>query len=124
MTDNPNHTARTEPSDRTWTVTRNGSTVAQSSSVVLVHEQFDGNEFDAVPYFPIDDVQVELVGPTGHHTTCPVKGKADYYSVRIDGEDKPELDNSIWFYPEPLSPLEPVAGHVAFYGDRYQVSAG
>jgi adenylate cyclase len=119
MADNPNHTATVSPSDQTWTVTRNGTVVAESSSVMLVHESYQGRDMPPVPYFPTEDVVVDLDGPTGHNTTCPVKGRADYYS--IGGDD--DLVNSIWFYPEPLSPLEPIAGYVAFYGDRFDIAA-
>jgi len=123
MTDSPAHTARTQPSDEIWTVKRSGTVVARSSAAVLVLESYDGNEFPAVAYLPIDDVQVELQGPTGHETVCPVKGKASYYSPNLEGDDRADLENSVWYYPNPMSPLEPITGHVAFYGDRYEITS-
>ena len=119
MADNANHTASTSTSDQAWTITRNGTVVAESNAAILVHESYEGREFPAVPYIPIGDVAVDLTGPTGHQTTCPVKGTADYYSLETDEE----LVNSIWSYADPISPLEPIAGYVAFYGDRFDISA-
>ena len=117
------HTAHTESSDKTWTVSRDGTVIARSSNVVMVHEHYNGTDAPPVPYIPVADVQVELSGPTGHSTSCPVKGTAGYYSPKLEEEAGAELHNSIWFYPEPLSPLEPIADHVAFYGDRYDITA-
>ena len=34
-------------------------------------------------YFPPDDVRPELLEPTEHHTHCPKKGDASYYSIRV-----------------------------------------
>lgn len=113
------HTADTNPSDQRWTVSRNDTIVAQSSSVMMVNESYQGRMLDPVPYFPVEDVIADLRGPTGHNTFCPVKGEADYYSVGSDAE----LENSVWFYADPLSPLEPIAGYVAFYGDRFDITA-
>ena len=117
------HTAHIEPSDKTWTVTRNGTVVARTSSAVMVHEHYNGSDLPPVPYIPPSDVEVGLTGPTGHSTTCPVKGTAGYYSVDLGDGSADELANSVWFYPEPISPLEPIAGYVSFYGDRYDITA-
>ncbi len=117
------HTAHTEPSDKTWTVTRNGTVVARSSAAVMVHEHYNGTDLPPVPYLPVADVVASLSGPTGHSTACPVKGTAGYYSVELDDGSADELTNSVWFYPEPLSPLEPIVDHVAFYGDRFEITS-
>jgi len=111
------HFTNSEPSTDEWVVTRNGAEIARSTSVRLVTETYQGRELDPVPYFPRTDVSVSLVGPSGHSTTCPVKGEASYYAVDGDAE----TDNRIWSYADPISPLEPIADYVAFYGDRFEV---
>ncbi len=111
------HFTTSEPSTEEWVVTRNGTEVARSSAVQLVRETYQGRELDPVPYFPLTDISVELLGPSGHSTTCPVKGDAIYFAV--DGD--PETDNGIWSYADPISPLEAIAGYLAFYGDRFNV---
>jgi len=117
------HTARIEPSDQTWTVSHNGTVVARTSQAVLVHEHYNGTDMAPVPYFPPADVEAELSGPTGHKTVCPVKGTAGYYSLDVGDGSPEELTNSVWFYPEPVAPLEPIAGYVSFYPDRYDITA-
>lgn len=117
------HTARIEPSDKIWTVTRNGTVVARTSSAVMLHEHYNGTDLPPVPYIPPADVEVELSGPTGHSTVCPVKGTAEYYSVDLGDGSADELANSVWYYPDPMSPLEPIAGYVSFYGDRYDITS-
>ncbi len=117
MNQSTEHVAAAEPSTDEWVITRDGVEIGRSASVVLVTESYGGRALDPVPYVPIDDVSVTLVGPTGHSTHCPVKGDAIYYSV--EGDEA--TNNGIWSYPTPLSPLEPVAGHVAFYPDRFKV---
>ncbi|MCA9773014.1 MAG: DUF427 domain-containing protein [Myxococcales bacterium] len=52
---------------------------------------------------------------TDHHTHCPFKGDASYYSIRV-GER--EAANAIWYYPKPIEAVAEIAGHVAFYTDR------
>lgn len=115
----PDHYARLEPSPQTWTVTRNGVTVAESAGVVMLHETYGDRELPPVPYFPPDALRVD-VSLTEHHTTCPIKGQADYLEARV-GEER--LENAIWLYPDPVDDLAAIAGYVAFYGDRFEVTA-
>lgn len=56
--------------------------------------------------------------PSEHTTFCPVKGEASYFAV--DGDE--ETADGIWSYADPISPLEAVAGYVAFYSDRFKVT--
>ena len=34
-----------------------------------------------------------------------------------------KLENAIWCYPDPVENLAGIAGYVAFYGDRFEVTA-
>ena len=88
--------------------------LADSRSCLLVDEQ------DHVPrmYFPESDVKTELFRRTDHHSVCPFKGQADYWTLSaVD----PPLDNVVWSYPTPLPEMAPIAGHVCFYEDRIRV---
>jgi uncharacterized protein (DUF427 family) len=68
-------------------------------------------------YLPREDVRVELL-PSETHTTCPFKGEASYYSVRLpDGAVEEDL---VWYYPEPIADVREIADHVCFYGERVQ----
>jgi uncharacterized protein (DUF427 family) len=85
-----------------------GETVVDSTRVKLLHE----HGHLPIYYFPREDVRVDLLEPTDHHTRCPWKGEASYWSVLI-GETVAE--NAVWGYPEPLDDAPPLADFVAFY---------
>jgi uncharacterized protein (DUF427 family) len=88
-----------------------GETVVDSRRVKLLHE------YAHLPiyYFPREDVRMDLLEPTDHHTRCPYKGEASYWSVRVGGR---VAENAVWGYPEPLDDAPPLAGYVAFYWNK------
>jgi uncharacterized protein (DUF427 family)/acyl-CoA thioesterase len=90
--------------------------LADSSSCLLVDEQ------DHVPriYFPEADVRLELFRATEHHTICPFKGQADYWTLISAGADAP-MENIVWAYPTPFPEMAPIVGHLCFYEDRVRV---
>jgi hypothetical protein len=55
---------------------------------------------------------------TDHHTICPFKGEADYWTL-VAGD--PPLENVVWAYRTPLDEVAGLAGYVAFYPDRLAV---
>jgi uncharacterized protein (DUF427 family) len=66
-----------------------------------------------VYYFPLSNVRAELFTESDHHTVCPFKGTASYYSAQV-GDNLAE--NAAWTYPEPLEGAPPqLADRVAFY---------
>ena len=69
-------------------------------------------------YLPKTDVRMELLEETDHHTACPYKGNASYYSVVIGGT---RHENVVWWYPFPLAESTRIAGYVAFYNDRVSI---
>ena len=42
-----------------------------------------------VYYIPHDDVQLQYLQPSGRHTVCEFKGRADYYGLVHDGRVSP-----------------------------------
>ena len=97
-----------EDSPRRVRVMLGGETVADSRRVKLMHE----TRHLPVYYFPEEDVRMDLLETTDHTTTCPFKGEASYWSVRI-GENVAE--NAVWSYPDPIESAPPIAGYLAFY---------
>lgn len=81
----------------------NGVVLAQSDQTVVV----EGNH-----YFPLSSVSQEFMMPSETHTLCPWKGTASYYSVQAGGKTNPD---AAWYYPEPKTGAEQVAGRVAFW---------
>jgi uncharacterized protein (DUF427 family) len=81
----------------------NGTVVADSDHTILV----EGNH-----YFPIEDVNRELLADSAEHTYCPWKGTASYFDLVVDGERRP---GAVWYYPEPFPAAAPIKDHVAFW---------
>ena len=102
------HVLYFEDSPRRVRVVLGGETVADSRRVKLMHE----TRHLPVYYFPEEDVRMDLLEVTDHTTTCPFKGEASYWSVRV-GENVAE--NAVWSYPDPIESAPPIAGYLAFY---------
>ncbi len=81
----------------------NGHVIAESDDIVTV----EGNA-----YFPADSVRREFVRPSEHHTHCPWKGEASYYTLEVEGKSNPD---SIWYYPEPKPAAAEIRNRIAFW---------
>lgn len=101
----------TEPNARRVRVFFGGEAVADSTATRYLFE----TAHLPVYYFPRSDVRFDLLRQTGHHTHCPYKGDASYYSVVTNGRT---VENAVWAYPQPLPSLPELADYVAFYWDR------
>ena len=80
-----------------------GTVIAESPDTVVV----EGNH-----YFPADSLKMEYFQPSGTHTTCPWKGTASYYTLRVQGQ---ENRDAAWYYPEPKEAAAQIRGRVAFW---------
>ena len=69
-------------------------------------------------YFPEADLRWDLFEPTDHHTVCPFKGEADYWS--LIGTNQRE-ENVVWAYRAPFDEVGGVKGYVAFYQERVRI---
>lgn len=83
----------------TW----NGTVIAESDRTKMV----EGNH-----YFPVGDINTDLLIDSSTHTRCPWKGKASYYTVVVDGKTNPD---AAWTYPKPTFLARGIKGHVAFW---------
>jgi uncharacterized protein (DUF427 family) len=63
-------------------------------------------------YAPRQHVRFDLLKSTQHHTHCPFKGNAAYWSIRIAGRS---AENAAWAYLEPLDTASWLRDYVAFY---------
>ena len=54
-----------------------GQTVFDTTRAVLLHE----TGLPPQVYVPLDDIRADLIPPTDHHTYCPFKGTASYWTV-------------------------------------------
>mmetsp|Transcript_6843 Transcript_6843/g.14046 ORF Transcript_6843/g.14046 Transcript_6843/m.14046 type:complete len:95 (-) Transcript_6843:1950-2234(-) len=81
----------------------NGVVVAESSKC----EQVEGNY-----YFPADSIKKEYFVASTTSTTCPWKGKASYYTLRVGGKENAD---AAWYYPSPSNAAKNISGYVAFW---------
>lgn len=97
------------------TATHGGRELARSERTLLVDEQDHGLVF----YFPKADVDFTALRPMpDHHTRCPWKGEASYWSL-ADG-DEPVA----WAYEDPFPQVAQIRDHIAFYQNIVTVSLG
>ncbi len=81
----------------------NDQIIAESNETIVV----EGNH-----YFPKESVNMDFVVNSETHTTCPWKGLASYFSIKVD--DKVNQD-AAWYYPSPKSEAEKIKNYVAFW---------
>jgi len=81
----------------------NKTIIAESDDTVVI----EGNH-----YFPPKALKQEYFKSTDHHTVCPWKGTAHYYSLEVDGKTN---ENAAWYYPEVSELAKGIKGRVAFW---------
>lgn len=111
----PDYSITAVPFEGTGTATANGVLLAESADCLIVAET---NHRDQV-YFPPDDVRWDRLSSTDHHTICPFKGRASYWSVVGGGV---ELENVAWVYPDTFEEVAAITGYAAFYADRVEIA--
>ena len=91
--------------DHPITITRNphrirvmlgGFIVAETTQALTLQEA----TLPAVQYIPREDVQMDLLDSTDHHTHCPYKGDASYFTVNGGGLVR---ENAAWSYENSVS---------------------
>ncbi|OON70183.1 DUF427 domain-containing protein [Hymenobacter sp. CRA2] len=81
----------------------NNAMLAESNDTVVVENNH---------YFPPGSLNRAYFEDSIAGTTCPWKGRASYYSVRVDGQLNKD---AAWFYPDPKPAAENIRGRVAFW---------
>ena len=110
------HPITIEPSTAHVVVRVGDRVVADSTASLSLREA----DYPPIPYIPLADVDQSLLKPSATTTYCPFKGDASYYSISTpDGE----VTDAIWTYESPYPAVAEIAGHVAFYPDRVQLSS-
>ena len=107
----PGSGVRIEPTARRVRAVVAGTTVADSTDVLLLMEP--GHL--PVYYFPVADVRTDLLEPTSKATNCPWKGDASYWTIRVGEQTR---RNAVWGYQDPLPEAAAIKGRVAFYWNK------
>lgn len=103
----PEHWLHVSESPRHVRVFFGGVAIADSKHAKLVREA----EVLPAYYFPRQDVRREYFTQTSQTASCPVKGDAVYWSIKVGGKS---VVNAAWTYPSPLSKAAAITGHFAF----------
>lgn len=109
------HPITITPTGKHVTVRLGGTVVAETDNALSLAEA----SYPVAQYVPLDDVDQSLLERTTTQTYCPYKGDASYYTVNTP--DGTETD-VIWTYEHPYPSVAEIAGHVAFYPDRTEIT--
>jgi uncharacterized protein (DUF427 family) len=112
------HPITINPTGQHVVIRVHGDVVADTHRALQLQE----STYPAVQYIPFDDVVSDVLTRTDTSTYCPFKGEAAYYSVTTAAGDT--VDDAIWFYEQPYPAVAAIAGHVAFYPDKAEVTVG
>lgn len=111
LTPGPDHPITITPAASRIVVRVGDTVVADTTSALNLKEA----SYPAVPYLPRADVDLARFERTDHHTYCPYKGEASYYSIPGAG------DNVVWTYETPYEAVAPIKEYVAFYPNKVTV---
>ncbi len=121
MTDRPvlqptaAHPITVTPTGRHVVVRVHGGVVAETDAALTLQE----SSYPAVQYIPLADVAADRLRPSNTETYCPYKGDAGHYDLIVDGGT---VADAIWTYRNPYPAVAQIAGHVAFYPDKADVT--
>lgn len=108
----PDHRITTEPAGVRVKVTLKGELIADSRDAIRLKE----GSYPPVYYIPREDAKMDRLVRTSHHTYCPFKGEASYYSLK-DG-----AENAVWSYEQPYDEVSVIKERLAFYPDKVQIA--
>jgi uncharacterized protein (DUF427 family) len=119
----PDHPITISPADTSVTVSFQDRVIAKTDHALVLQE----STYRPVYYLPLNDVDQGVLQPSSHATYCPYKGDASYYSLRdhegYEGDDDSVAENAVWTYVTPYDAVAEIAGHVAFYPDKVDITA-
>lgn len=81
----------------------NNQIIAESDDTIVVESNH---------YFPADSIKREFFKDSDTTTICGWKGKANYYSLIVNGS---ENKDAAWYYPDAKEKAKNIEGRVAFW---------
>ncbi|PRY33801.1 DUF427 domain-containing protein [Umezawaea tangerina] len=112
----PDHPITVTPTADRVVVRAGDRVIADTTKALTLQE----STYPAVQYIPVGDIDQSVLRRTDTSTYCPFKGDASYYTI-TGGED---LTDVVWFYEEPYPAVAEIAGHVAFYPNKVDITVG
>lgn len=109
------HPITVTPTGSHVTVRVNGEVVAETDDALTLQEA----SYPPVQYIPLDDVVAGALTRSDTTTYCPYKGEASYYNLNTAVG---AIDDVIWTYEQPYPAVATIAGRVAFYPDKAEIT--
>lgn len=110
---NPNYVIDFDPLPARLAAYFNGAKVAESDRARIMFERGHA----PVYYLPFEDLRGELLTPADHHSFCPYKGVASYWSLSVGGRT---ADKVIWRYANPYPRVSQIKGYAGLYWGRME----
>jgi uncharacterized protein (DUF427 family) len=105
------HPIAIEPSSDHVIVRFGGEVIADSTRALTLRE----GKYPPVHYIPRADARMGRLTKTDHHTGCPYKGEASYFTIKAGGRT---AENAVWTYETPFDAVGEIKEYLAFYPDR------
>jgi uncharacterized protein (DUF427 family) len=107
----PDHPITIAPNSKRVRVTFAAQVVADTAHALVLKEA----GYKPVFYIPRADADMSLLKATDHHTHCPYKGDASYFTIHAGDRN---AENAVWSYEHPFPEMAEIKGHLAFYPTR------
>jgi uncharacterized protein (DUF427 family) len=108
---NPAHRVHTVPAGLRVRVIFQGEMIADTKDAIRLDEA----SYPAVFYVPRKDVNMSRLTRTTHHSYCPYKGQATYFTLSVEGRVE---ENAVWSYEQPYDEVAVIREYLAFYPNR------
>lgn len=107
----PDHPITIAPAEKRVRVRFAGKVIADSIHALVLKEA----SYPVMFYIPRADTDMSALRPTDHHSHCPYKGDASYFSITADGRS---AENAVWSYEQPFPAVEQIKDYLCFYRSR------
>jgi len=107
----PRHRVDVRRSSREVCAIFAGETIAFTHRAMFLFE----TDLPTRYYIPPEDVRRELLVATQRRTTCPYKGHASYWSIKLGGV---AAEDAVWAYLDPLPDCPQIKGYFCFYPEK------
>ncbi|HVI30032.1 DUF427 domain-containing protein [Hansschlegelia sp.] len=88
--------------------------------ILVTRDALELREANYLPvlYMPREQAEMTYFEPSSKRTTCPYKGEASYFGLRIGISHAPD---AVWTYENPYPAVDAIRGRLAFYPERVSI---
>ena len=115
LTPGPDHPITIERNPRRVQIHAGGVHIADTAAALTLSEA----SYPPVQYIPRADADLDQLRRSAHASYCPYKGEAAYFDIPALGE---QGRNAVWTYEQPNAAVAEIAGHLAFYPSKVDIT--